>query len=740
MERLRPRSDGGYVQGVAVFLGVSMLAGVLLAALALPLVGSAGLTAKAAADDFQALPADIETRPLPQRSRILAADGTLVATFYEENRVSVPLRSVSKVMRDAILAVEDSRFYEHGGIDLRGTLRALIANTQSGSVQQGGSTLTQQYVKNLLIELADGDQAKVAEARAPTMTRKLRELKYALEIEKRLTKDEILENYLNIAYFGSGAYGVEAAARHYFSSSAAKLTLGQAATLAGIVRSPYAYDPTIYPERALSRRNVVLDRMAQVGDATAEEARKATRGKLALRLTETRNGCTRSPVPFFCDYVARVIKTDPVFGKDERDREDLLLRGGITIRSTLDMKAQKSADKALREYVEPTNKVASALAMVEPGTGKIKALGVNRAYGKGRGKTTLNYAVDYAHGGSRGFQVGSTMKIFTAAAAIKEKYGVYYSIHSPYRLTGGLPTTKDCDGRSVYDYGYQPVNEAPRENGRYDLRRATAQSVNTYFLQLQNKVGLCDVVTMAKRAGAKRADGGALKPVLSFTLGSNEMSPLSLANAYATFAARGVRCDPIAITGVIDRNGKQLAVPKGRCEQAIRPEVTDVVTDLLRGVMTRADGTGTRAALSRPSAGKTGTTNDRVAVWFAGYTPQLATAVWAGHPDGSRSLSGATIGGRTMANWCGGCLPGPIWRLAMTGALAGEPSESFQAPEREWLNGRYAPPPPPSPSPEPSSTAIILPPELPAPAAARQKPRSAPRCRPSQRPCPPRNP
>ncbi|MGH2602704.1 MAG: transglycosylase domain-containing protein, partial [Dehalococcoidia bacterium] len=381
MERLRPRSDAGYAQTVVAFLGISMLAGVLLAGLALPFVGTAGLTAKAAADDFQALPADIQTRELPQRSRMLAADGSLMATFYEENRVSVPLKSVAKVMQDAILAIEDARFYEHGGVDMRGTLRALIANTQAGAVQQGGSTLTQQYVKNLLIELAEGDRQKIAEARETTITRKLRELKYALEIEKRLTKDEILENYLNIAYFGSGAYGVEAAARNYFSTSAGKLTLAQAATLAGIVRSPSAYDPTVNPERALSRRNVVLDRMAEVGYVTGEQLAAASQEELGLRVTETRNGCTRSPAPFFCDYVTRAIKNDPAFGKTARDREDLLWRGGITIRTTLDPTAQKSADEALREYVEPTNKVASALAMVEPGTGEIKAIGVNRLYG-----------------------------------------------------------------------------------------------------------------------------------------------------------------------------------------------------------------------------------------------------------------------------------------------------------------------------------------------------------------------
>jgi len=726
----RARSVARHSYRVGAFLGVCVAAGALLAGFALPLVGGAALGAKTAAEDFQSLPGDLKARELAQRSVVLAADGTRIATFFDENRVSVPLAKVAPIMRKAILAIEDARFYEHPGIDIRGTMRAVVSNT-SGGPRQGGSTLTQQYVKNLLIELADGDKKKIAAARAPTLTRKLQELKYALEIEKRMPKDKILESYLNISYFGSGVYGVEAAARHYFSTSAAKLTLPQAALLAGVVRSPSAYDPTLHPERAKARRDTVLARMAQVGVITVAQERKARATKAGLKISETRNGCTRSPAPFFCDYVVRVIENDPIFGRTQADRADLLSRGGLTIRTTIDLKAQRAADKALREYVEPTNKVASALAMVEPGTGRIKAIGVNRSYGKGKGRTVVNYATDYKYGGSRGFQVGSTMKAFTAAAAIEEKFGVYYPIFSPYRLSQGLPRTKDCQGRGVYDSGYAPYNESPSENGLYDMRRATALSVNTYFLQLQNKVGLCDVVTMSKRLGVQRADGRALDPVLSYTLGVNELSPLTMAASYATFAARGTYCRPVAILSIKDRRGRSLDVPEPKCKEVIKPEVADVMTSLFQGVM--RNGTGSQLSLGRPAAGKTGTTNGRVAVWFVGYTPQLTTAVWAGNPDSSKySLQGRTIGGRYRNNWCGGCLPGPIWEMAMRGALAGAAEKGFTAARQSWLYGRY----PPQPSPQPSQTATPTRSSRGQPAPAPQPPQQRGRPRPTPPPRP----
>jgi membrane peptidoglycan carboxypeptidase len=388
-----------------------VVAGVLAALIAFSTLGMLGVSARDGADWFQSVPADIRTPPVPQRSVILAADGSKIATFYYENRVDVPLDKVAPVMRKAILAIEDNRFYEHGGLDVKGTLRALASNVAAGEVTQGGSGITQQYVKNLLIETATSDEQRDA-ARATTPARKLRELRLAVAMEKRYTKDQILERYLNIAYFGSGAYGIEAAARHYFGRSAATLTLPQAALLAGVVRYPYAYDPTVHPETAIERRNTVLNRMAELHWASKADVSAAERTPLNLDVTSTPNGCVESSAPFFCDYVQREILTNPIFGATASARKLLLQRGGLTIRTTLDPRMQRAAQHAVDHYVPQKNSShkAAAEVLVQPGTGAVKAMAVDRALGPSEkvGKTWVNFAADGDHGTSLGMQAGST--------------------------------------------------------------------------------------------------------------------------------------------------------------------------------------------------------------------------------------------------------------------------------------------------------------------------------------------
>jgi membrane peptidoglycan carboxypeptidase len=684
-------SGAGVVQRVVLFVLVSALAGVLAAGLVLPAVGSVGLGAKAAAQGFENLPDELSTPPLAQGSRILASDGTLLATFYYENRISVPLAKVAPVMRQAIVAIEDSRFYEHGGIDLRGTLRAFV-NNQGGGSQQGGSSLTQQYVKNVLVEAA-GDlsdpkarAAAAAAARESSYSRKIRELRYAIALEDKLTKDQILERYLNIAYFGSGAYGVEAAARHYFNTSAARLNLQQAAMIAGIVQKPVGYDPTRSPKAAIARRNVVIGRMAQLGYISPAQESAAQKTPLGLRIPRTagNNGCETSYAPFFCDYVLATIRDDPAFGKTQVDRIRLLLRGGLTVTTTLDPKMQRAAQVALRKHVEPTNPVASALVTVEPGTGRVKAMAVSRGYGDGRGKIKFNPAVNLQMGGSRGFQAGSTFKVFVMAAALEQGFGFGYKINSPYRVT--VKPIKTCSGLA-YNYGkpggkYEVTNENTSEGGNIDMRTAIARSVNTYWVQMEAKTGLCRPVTIAEQLGVKRADGGHLSAVQSFTLGTNEIAPLDMANAYATFAARGVHCNEVPVTRVVDATGKSLPVPKANCEQVLDPKIADAMNTMLKGVIEGniRGRTGGKLSLDRPDAGKTGTTQGRVAVWFIGYTPDLATAVWAGNPSppaGGYSLANRTIGGKFFHDTCGGCLPGPIWHDMMAVALKGIPPTDF---------------------------------------------------------------
>ena len=662
-----------------------MVAGVLAALIALSTIGMLGVSARDGANWFQAVPADIHTPPVPQRSVILAADGSKIATFYYENRVDIPLNKVAPVMRKAILAIEDNRFYEHGGLDIKATFRALASNLVAGQVTQGGSGITQQYVKNLLVETASNSEQRDL-ARATTPARKLKELRLAVAMEKRYTKDQILERYLNIAYFGDGAYGVEAAARHYFDKSAATLTLPEAALLAGIVRYPYAYDPTVSPKTATDRRNTVLGRMAQLHWANASEAAAAERMPLNLNVKSTPNGCVESKAPFFCDYVQREILTNPIFGATDSARKLLLQSGGLTIHTTVDPKMQKAAQHAVDHYVPQKNSShkASAEVLVQPGTGDVKAMVVDRALGPSEkvGKTWVNFAADGDHGTSLGMQAGSTFKIFTLAAALDQGMAFGHRLYAPDRFA---PTgLRDCDGK--YAGSTTSLrNAADGEGGRtFSLVTGTWNSVNTFFLNLEKQVGLCDTVKMAEKLGMRRADGKPLEEVASFTLGPNTVSPIRLAAAYAAFAARGKYCDPVVLTKITNSVGREMKVPDAKCHQAIRKDVADGVNHVLRGVLTQ--GTAAGMGIGRPAAGKTGTVDDYSSAWFAGYTPDMASAVWVGDPRGgyAHPLRNVCLAGRCYGEVFGSDIPAPIWRETMLGALRDVPAHNFHSPPSEY--------------------------------------------------------
>jgi len=675
-------------EAVRGLVGMGALAGVLVALLALPLVGTVGVSARDGAEWFQREPDDLALTSSPQRSRILAADGSTIATFYYQNRIEVRLDQVAPVVRKAVLAIEDSRFYEHGALDVRGTLRALVSNLNSGEITQGGSGITQQYVKNLLLGQAE-TEAEQRRALEVTPARKINELRYAVALEKRLSKDEILQRYLNIAYFGDGAYGIEAAARRYFGKPAARLDLGEAATLAGVIRNPNAYNPRLHPGTARKRRDLVLNRMVELGWIDREQARRAAARPIELNVTQTPNGCTESKAPFFCDYVLREILTNPVFGKTAAERERLLKQGGLTIRTTLDPQTQRAAQRAVDRYVPPKNSAGKAAAevLIEPGTGKIRGMVIDRELGPDseRGKTWINFAADASHGSSIGMQAGSTFKVFTLAAALEEGMPFGTRLTAPRRF---VPTGyRNCDGEPVGDPSVGLRNSAESEGGRsFSLVTGTHHSVNTFFLALQREVGLCDTVKMAQRLGMKRADGKPLEQVPSFTLGANTVSPLRLAAAYAAFAARGRYCKPIAITSVTHSSGRRLKVPSADCRQVMDEGVADAVNYVLRGVLTR--GTARGMGIGRPAAGKTGTVDDFSAAWFAGYTPDLAAAVWVGDPRGGYKypMSNLCMDGRCYGPVFGATIPAPIWRDSMIGALAGRPAGSFHRPPARYFS------------------------------------------------------
>ncbi|MFJ7421479.1 transglycosylase domain-containing protein [Streptomyces uncialis] len=674
------RSGGGLspTQQAAKFLGVSVLAGVVLAGIALPAAGALGLAAKGSVEGFDEIPANLKRPPLSQRTTILDSAGGQIATVYSRDRTVVPLKDISPYMQKAIIAIEDSRFYEHGAIDAKGILRALNENAQSGGVTQGASTLTQQYVKNVFVEEAGDDPTKVAQATQQTVGRKVRELKYAIQVEEELGKKRILENYLNITFFGQQAYGVEAAAQRYFSKPAKDLAVEEAALLAGVVQSPSRYDPVNDEAEATKRRNVVLQRMAEVGDISRADEVRARSKPLGLKVKKPQNGCITAVNGggFFCDYVRNVFLTDPTFGKTKADRARIWNRGGLTIRTTLDRKAQESVQNSIKDHVYKSDEVASAMSIVEPGSGKILAMGQSRPYGLGKHETVLNLSVDSDMGGGAGFQPGSTFKPIVAAAAMEGGKPPTQVYDSPYEMDYPSPIA-NCDGKTWLNTSGQKLeNENETEVGPYDMKEATAKSVNTYYVELISDIGICPVTELAKKMGAERADGGKLQLEPSIALGTQEMSPLTMANAYATFASRGTYCTPVAIQSITDAERKSLPVPKSTCSRAMSEKTADTVNTLLKGVVEA--GTGQEAGLgSRPSAGKTGTTDFRFAAWFVGYTPNAAGAVWVGDPAHDRKMIDITIGGVYHDKVFGGQVPGPIWRDAMSGAVADRPATGF---------------------------------------------------------------
>ncbi|WP_371499972.1 transglycosylase domain-containing protein [Kitasatospora sp. NBC_00374] len=651
-------------------VAVSAVAGVLTAGLALPAVGSVGLAAKGAVSDFDSLPDDFTAPPLSQASTVYDAAGTVIATVYERDRTVVPSDQISPLVKSALVAIEDNRFYEHGAVDLKGVLRAINKNAVSGGISEGASTLTQQYVKNVFVDQAGEDPKAVQAAQAQTLGRKVKEMKYAIKLEETLTKDQILTNYLNITFFGEQAYGIEAASQRYFSTHAKDLTLPQAALLAGLVQSPSGYDPVINPGAAKERRDTVLGKMAEYGSVTRAQADEAVATPVALTVSRPRQGCitAQDGEGFFCDYVRKLITSDPAFGATAAERQALWARGGLQIRTTLDPVAQRAVQKAVTDHVYATDKAAGAMTVVQPGTGKILAMAQSRPYGLGADQTLINLNVGKAMGGGLGFPTGSTFKPIVAAAALDGGLTPAQSYPSPYSMP--WPAMKNCDG-GRYPQGGEVHNDESDLSGPFTMGPAMAKSVNTYFAALEGEIGLCTVAQMANRLGITQQAGGTkLDAVPSMALGSNSLSPLDMASAYAAFAAHGTYCRPVAIASVTTADGRALKVPAAGCGQAMSAQTADALTTMLKGVV--QDGTGTRAGLDdRDSAGKTGTTNGSKQVWFVGYTPELAAATVVGDTDNQASLNGRRIGGKSVGSASGGTVAGPIWRDAVTGALRG---------------------------------------------------------------------
>jgi membrane peptidoglycan carboxypeptidase len=428
--------------------------------------------------------------------------------------------------------------------------------------------------------------------------------------------------------------------------------------------------------------------MAELGWISQAEADATARQPMVLRVNQTANGCVTSQAPFFCDYVQREILTNPVFGRTPEERKKLLQRGGLTIQTTLDWKVQRAAQRAIDRHVPAKNSARKAAAetLIKPGTGEIKGMAVDRQLGpnRERGKTWINFAADADHGASIGMPAGSTFKVFTLAAALDQDLPFGTQLNAP---SGFTPTGfRNCKGQRVGDTKTLH-NSSDGEGGRsFSLVTGTWHSVNTFFLRLERKVGLCDTVKMAERLGMRQGNGKPLEQYPSFTLGFNPVSPTRLAAAYAAFAARGRYCEPIAIKKITDSTGKPVPVPSANCRQAIGKGVADAVNHVLRGVLTK--GTASGQGIGRPAAGKTGTVDDFSAAWFAGYTPDLASAVWMGDPRGGfgHPMDNLCMDGRCYGSVFGATIPAPIWHDTMKAALSGTPEHGFHSPPSYYFS------------------------------------------------------
>ncbi|WP_312720141.1 transglycosylase domain-containing protein [Mobilicoccus sp.] len=679
----RRQGDAASVAGLlTAFVAASTVLGLLAAGIFMPIAGIAGMSTKSVVTAFDALPAQFTASPLAQQSRILAADGSVMATLYKENRLVVPLSQIGDDMRMAQVAIEDRRFYEHGGIDGKGILRS-IATAARGGDKQGASTLTQQYVRQLLITTArqNGNEkaAEAAQVRSGIAgyVRKIQEMKYAISMEQRRSKDQILEGYLNIVYYGAGAYGVEAAAHRYYDTTAADLTLPQSAMIAGLAQNPGTADPINNPKRAIERRNVVLSAMNEQGLISTARMRRAQNATLGLDVQPLKPSCPSATDPYVCYYVVNWLLDQPALGKTPEEREKRLFYGGLNIRTTFDPALTTYTRKVLADRVSPTNAArrGAAAAVVEPGTGRVLAIGQNTTWDLvgGPGKTSVNWAVDQKYGASGGFQIGSTAKMFAVVTALEQGMTANSSFYAPPDGTH-IPGRKfDGEKCGVIDRYFAPYNAEGEEHGMTTLREATVKSINTAFAQLATKVGVCNERETMKKMGLHRSDGKdyGVGGIAATVLGADNASPLTLAASYATLASGGMYCEPRPVESVIAFDSTELPIGENKCRRAVDPKIAYDTTKILTGVLAEG-GTGSKAAFGRPAAGKTGTADNSTETWFAGYTPQLAAAVWYGTPYTQRSVHAY-----------GGTVAAPLWRRIMTKASDGMDTERFRLIEND---------------------------------------------------------
>ena len=684
-----------FFSGILKFIGLSSIAGVLAIALLAPLAIVGGFAASAGITIFENLPDYIKPVNASQASTLYAKkDGAevVVAKFYHENRISVNYNDISPNVRNAVIATEDPRFFEHGGVDFISLFRAAATNAAMGGGGPGASTITMQYVKNSLVEAANlsGDEDAIAAATATTIDRKLREIRLAIALEQVANKQEILAGYLNLAFFGNQLNGIESASNYYFGVKSKDLNIQQAALLAGMLKSPNDYKPDEADnlQRAKSRRNYVIDNMRDAGYITRAEAETAKNSEIEVNLTSSPSGCeANQTAAFFCDYVVWTIRNGAEFGAAPEDREMLLRRGGLEIHSTLDLTLQAAAHKATMTWApaDDPNQIGSATVSVQTGTGRILAMAENRVFDQTEnpplGHTSVNYSTDRDFGGSSGFQTGSTYKIFTLAQWLTNGFKLGDHVDGRVKTWAAEDFKSRCENVGAV---WAP-NNIVKEPEDLNVIQATSMSVNTAFAAMASQLDLCDIRDTAMRFGVHRADGEPLNYGPASIIGTNELSPLTMAAVMAAVSNKGVYCTPIAIDRVVVRSTqKELKVPESLCSPAVTPEVAAGMTYAMQRVISGGTGGASSTGDNTPLAGKTGTTDSGVHTWMTGFSSAVGTATWVGNVVGTKSL-----GGLRLNNKAANTVRHDIWRTTMQAANKLYPGGPLAQPPAEMIEATY---------------------------------------------------
>jgi membrane peptidoglycan carboxypeptidase len=718
------RTPSGVLGGFLAFLGMSAAAGVLVTAAVTPAIAVSGMAATSSINMFENLPGYLEIGELAQKTNIYAtaSDGTptLLASFFDQDREEVAWENISQFAKDAAIAGEDPRFYTHGGVDIQGTLRGAIF-TAAGREVQGGSSITQQYVKNVLVQKAEMEaktqeemDKAYEEATAPTADRKLKEMRLAIGLEKKTSKDKILQGYLNIAGFGGRVYGIEAASQYYYGVSAKDLTLDQAASLLAIVNNPEKFrldrpdsetngaatvvkGETVPYAATKERRDYILDQMLKYKKITAEQHTAAIAAPIAPAIHQPSTGCaTAGDAAYFCDYVYWTIVNDPAFGETEDDRITALKRGGMDIYTSLDLDMQHAAASALFELVpqsDPNVDVGSSAVSVQPGTGRVLVMAQNKSFSndpdvlkQGNNFTAVNYNTDEDYGGSSGFQPGSTYKVFTLAEWLKEGHSLNETVDARRRANWG--TFRDSCNGPQSDPSWSPKNDEGGNGGVWTALYSTQNSENTGFVAMAKQLDLCGIRKTAESFGVHRANGKALEQGPASILGTNEIAPVTMAEAFAGIAANGLVCKPIVIDKIVKRDGTEMTPPSADCKQQVDPKITAGMAYAMQRVMTGGTATSSyyRTEPKVPMIGKTGTSDNNEATWMSGASTKAATVVGVYNASGHVNLRNTYFNGTQAA-----VIRHEIWPRIMSVANAKYGGDAFPEPDSTALRVITAP-------------------------------------------------